>query len=94
MRAGRLDTAFASQTRLEEEERKMRKLFLLVLISLCILFLPLIALAHFGMLIPSDSMVMQDDNRTINLKLSFSHPFEGQGMELVKPAVFGVTGKG
>jgi len=42
------------------------------------------------MLIPSDSMVMPDENRTVNLKLSFSHPFEGAGMELVKPADFGV----
>ena len=46
--------------------------------------------AHFGMLIPSDSMVMQDDNRTVNLNLSFSHPFERVGMELVKPKVFSV----
>jgi uncharacterized GH25 family protein len=43
------------------------------------------AWSHFGMLIPSDSMVMQDDNRTITLTLSFSHPFEGMGMELAKP---------
>jgi cobalt/nickel transport protein len=52
------------------------------------------ALAHFGMLIPSDSMVMQNDNRTVNVKLSFSHPFEGEGMELVKPNVFGVMANG
>ncbi|PIP35111.1 MAG: DUF4198 domain-containing protein [Desulfobacterales bacterium CG07_land_8_20_14_0_80_52_14] len=43
------------------------------------------AAAHFGMIIPSDSMIMQEDKRTVNLKLSFSHPFEGVGMELVKP---------
>ena len=48
------------------------------------------AMAHFGMLIPSDSMVMQGDSRTISLVLSFSHPFEGVGMELVKPQEFGV----
>lgn len=52
------------------------------------------AFAHFGMLIPSDSMVMQEDNRTITLKLSFSHPFEGVGMELVKPKVFSVFAHG
>lgn len=43
------------------------------------------AFAHFGMIIPSDSMVMAEDNRTINISLSFSHPFEGFGMDLVKP---------
>jgi cobalt/nickel transport protein len=49
--------------------------------------------AHFGMLIPSDNMVMQDENRTVNLQLSFSHPMEMVGMDLVKPkAVKVVTG--
>jgi cobalt/nickel transport protein len=51
-------------------------------------------MAHFGMLIPSDSMVMQKDERTINIKISFSHPFEMAGMELVKPKVFGVVANG
>ncbi len=46
------------------------------------------------MLIPSDSMVMPDENRTVHLKLSFSHPFEGAGMELAKPVVFGVVAHG
>jgi len=48
------------------------------------------AWAHFGMVIPSDAMVMQEDNRTLELDLSFSHPFEMIGMELVKPKVFSV----
>ncbi len=52
------------------------------------------AMAHFGMVIPSDSMVMQKDNRMVNLKLSFSHPFEQAGMELVKPKAFGVLANG
>ena len=51
-------------------------------------------LAHFGMIIPSDSMVVQGDSKTVKLTLSFSHPFEGQGMELVKPRVFGVRSIG
>ena len=50
--------------------------------------------AHYGMVIPSDSMVMQNDNRVVNLKLSFSHPFEMVGMELVKPKVFAVMANG
>ncbi len=48
------------------------------------------AMAHFGMLIPSDSMVMQADSRTINLTLSFSPPMEMVGMELEKPGLCGV----
>jgi cobalt/nickel transport protein len=50
--------------------------------------------AHFGMVIPSDNMVMQDDNRTISLALSFSHPMEMVGMELVKPKEFVVYSAG
>ena len=46
--------------------------------------------SHFGMLIPTDSMVMQDDNRTVTVTLSFSHPFEMVGMKLVKPKAFNV----
>ena len=52
------------------------------------------ALAHFGMIIPSDSMVMQGENRSVNITASFSHPFENAGMELVKPKVFSVVANG
>ena len=52
------------------------------------------AFAHFGMLIPSDTMVMQGDKKTISVVLSFSHPFEGVGMALVKPRVFDVMANG
>lgn len=46
--------------------------------------------AHFGMVIPSDDIVSQDDSRQIDIKLMFAHPFEMQGMPLEKPAEFGV----
>ena len=49
------------------------------------------ATAHFGMLIPSDTMVMQQDQRQIHLTLSFSHPMEMVGMDLAKPKVFKVV---
>lgn len=52
------------------------------------------ALAHFGMLIPSDNMVMQADDRTVTLQLSFSHPMEMVGMELAKPKEFSVLANG
>lgn len=50
--------------------------------------------AHYGMIIPSDSMVMQGESKNVKVTLSFSHPFEGEGMELVKPKVFGVMANG
>ena len=52
------------------------------------------SLAHFGMMIPSDSMVMQGDSRTVILTLSFSHPFEGQGMVMEKPVRCEVIARG
>jgi len=72
----------------------MKRLFMVIIMSMVIIFLAGSAMAHYGMLIPSDTMVMQNDNRTVNLTLSFSHPFEGEGMELIKPAVFGVMANG
>ena len=39
-------------------------------------------------------MIMQGDKKTVSLVLSFSHPFEGVGMELVKPQEFGVMANG
>jgi len=73
---------------------KMKRSFISVIIALSLFIASGSAIAHFGMVIPSDSMVMQDDNRTINITLSFSHPFEAEGMELVKPAAFGVMVNG
>jgi len=64
------------------------------LIALVILIMAVPAWSHFGMLIPSDSMVMQDDNRTVTLALSFSHPFEMVGMDLDKPKFFKVWAGG
>lgn len=51
--------------------------------------------AHFGMVIPDKDEVGQKD-KTVSLTLSFSHPFEGIGMDMVKPKKFGVffEGKG
>jgi cobalt/nickel transport protein len=39
-------------------------------------------------------MVIQGDPRTVRVTLSFSHPFEGVGMELIKPKRFGVAAHG
>ena len=72
----------------------MKRLCVLIMVGILIIFSARSTLAHFGMVIPSDSMVMQADKRTVNLKLSFSHPFEREGMELVKPTVFGVMANG
>ena len=65
---------------------KYCKLIVMIIAGIC--FSSSVSLAHFGMLIPSDNMVMQDDNKNIDLNLSFSHPFAMQGMTLEKPKQF------
>jgi len=52
------------------------------------------ASAHFGMIIPSDDMVTQDDNKSISLKIQFIHPMEGDYMNMAKPVQFGVLIQG
>ncbi len=52
------------------------------------------ARGHFGMMIPSDSMILQGEDRTVTIELSFSHPFDGQGMEMDMPKTFGVLTNG
>lgn len=51
------------------------------------------AVAHFGMVIPSTNVVSQE-RRSVELSLSFSHPFEMVGMALAKPAKVYVTSGG
>jgi cobalt/nickel transport protein len=46
--------------------------------------------AHFGVILPDKSMVMQGDNANLGLTLAFCHPFEQKGMPLAKPKAFGV----
>jgi cobalt/nickel transport protein len=80
----------------DSQEKKMIKPSMLAsgLTVLVLMFTAVSVQAHYGMLIPSDSMVMQDDDRTVHITASFSHPFEGHGMELVKPRVFAVRANG
>jgi len=39
-------------------------------------------------------MVIQGDNRSVTITLSFSHPFEMVGLEMAKPTNFSVTASG
>ncbi len=62
------------------------RMLLLPALLVCCLSAP--ALAHFGMVIPSADQASMEQ-KTLDVTLSFSHPFAGHGMELVKPK-FGV----
>ena len=48
------------------------------------------AQAHFGMVIPSDSMVGSDEGREVTVELSFGHPFEQLGLGLPERPAFHV----
>jgi cobalt/nickel transport protein len=72
----------------------MKKSCVFILVGMAAIFWVTSVSAHFGMVIPSDSMVMQGDDSTVKLQLSFSHPFEMIGMELAKPKDFGVVANG
>ncbi|MEE9516076.1 MAG: DUF4198 domain-containing protein [Candidatus Adiutricales bacterium] len=74
---------------------KLSKFFFVTSVFLIISFTTTSsAYAHFGMIIPSDQMVMKDEPREINLKLMFKHPFENQDLGLEKPEEFGLVFKG
>ncbi|HID70792.1 MAG TPA: DUF4198 domain-containing protein [Desulfobacterales bacterium] len=67
------------------------KLLNTTLLSVILLFTIIqSAQAHFGMIIPAEPVVTPE-KRTIQLKISFSHPFEETGMDLMKPEQFYVV---
>ncbi len=46
--------------------------------------------AHFGVIQPEKSMLMQGDNPNLELTLAFCHTFEQNGMNMARPKNFGV----
>jgi len=50
--------------------------------------------AHFGTITPSDDIVTQDDDKTLNTEVKFIHPMEGHYMEMARPEKFGVMHDG
>jgi len=76
---------------MKRKGENMRRLARIALGCVCFCAMQGHAFAHFGMAIPSDAMVMQGEGRTVNLELSFSHPFEIIGMDLERPKALGVV---
>jgi len=72
---------------------KHKMKIMLVMLTGLLLF-PVSGYSHFGMMIPSDTMIMQEDNRTVTVQVSFSHPFEGIGMDMAKPRMCTVMANG
>ncbi|MGO8760499.1 MAG: DUF4198 domain-containing protein [Desulfobaccales bacterium] len=68
----------------------MKRFFILGLCLMLVCGLAGVSQAHFGMIMPDKSMLMQGDNPALELTLAFCHPFEQNGMNLAKPKKFGV----
>jgi len=68
----------------------MKRSFILFLGVMLVVGLSKVSQAHFGVILPDKSMVMQGDNPNLELILAFCHPFEQNGMDLAKPKAFGV----
>jgi len=81
---------FVFYSNILKKEFWIMKRIIVVLSCLVLCFAVSDAIAHFGMVIPSDSMVMQGDSTKLNITVSFSHPMEMVGMDMARPKAFGV----
>lgn len=64
----------------------------LIYASVFLLGLPIVASAHFAMIIPSRDVVGKEDSKQLGLLIQFTHPFEGgPQMQMDKPEKFGVV---
>jgi cobalt/nickel transport protein len=68
----------------------MQRCFIVFLGLIFVLGLANVSQAHFGLLLPDKSMVMQGDDANLGILLAFCHPMEQSGMPLAKPKAFGV----
>lgn len=55
-----------------------------------VLFLAGTTSAHFGVILPSNDIIGEKDQKKITLKLYFMHPFEQEWLNMGKPKAFGV----
>lgn len=61
---------------------------------LCLLLAILLGPRTFGMVIPSANVVQDQKAAMISLNLSFSHPMDMVGMNLIAPKAFAVVNEG
>jgi len=76
------------------KDLKLKAFLIFSLVAVFLFGSMIVANAHFGMIIPSDDMITQDDNKSITLKVQFIHPMEGDYMDMDKPVQFGVLIQG
>lgn len=74
--------------------QKNRSMLFIMMIVAVVMMAASPVSAHFGAIIPSDDIVTQDDDKTLNVNVKFIHPMEGHYMQMVKPEQFGVMHDG
>lgn len=72
----------------------MKKFFTSIILLASIFFFPHGAIAHFGLVIPSNSTITSQKAANVHLEVAFSHPFSRKGMDMGKPAHFFVVNDG
>lgn len=65
-----------------------------LLLCLMACLYPCVALAHFGLVIPSSSTVMDKTQADVKIDIAFAHPFEQEGLTMAKPREFFVVADG
>lgn len=63
-------------------------------VGLCFFLWMSTVYAHFGAIIPSDDIVIQEDSKIITIDVKFFHPMENAYMNMAKPVKFGVLHNG
>jgi len=72
----------------------MKRLIILSVFVALMFFWTIPCSAHFGVVLPSDDIVTQQDPKTIKVDFKFMHPMEDSYMELAKPKRVGVIFRG
>ena len=73
---------------------KFKEVLVFSLVVIFLFSLIILTNAHFGVIIPSDDMIIMTDSKNINIEIKFMHPMEGDYMDMDKPAQFGVMLQG
>ena len=61
-----------------------------IIVSILIIFVATNLFAHFQMIIPSNNIITHKTGNNLKLDVIFTHPFEGNMMNMEKPNKFGV----
>ena len=65
-----------------------------IVVTIIVLGISGVASAHFQVIMPQENIIEQNDEKTIDLNLIFTHPFEQKPMNMERPSEFGVMIRG